>query len=40
MDSTIWTEKYRPKTFEEIVGQEEIIKRVKNLTKALNIPHL
>ena len=38
--STIWTEKFRPKTFEEVVGQEEIIKRVKNLTNSLNIPHL
>jgi len=37
---TIWTEKYRPKTFEGIVGQEEIIKKVQNLTKSLNIPHL
>jgi len=36
----IWTEKYRPKTFDELVGQEEIIKRVKNLTSSLNIPHL
>lgn len=40
MTSEIWTEKYRPKTFEEIVGQDEIIKRVKNLTNSLNIPHL
>ncbi|MEM3405364.1 MAG: replication factor C small subunit [Candidatus Pacearchaeota archaeon] len=40
MTSEVWTEKYRPKTFEEIVGQEEIIKRIKNLTNSLNIPHL
>jgi len=40
MDSDIWTEKYRPKSFEELVGQEEIIKRVKNLVSSLNIPHL
>ena len=38
--SEIWTEKYRPKSFDEIVGQEEIIKRIKNLTNSLNIPHL
>lgn len=37
---TIWTEKYRPKKFEEIVGQEDIIKKVQSLTKSLNIPHL
>ena len=36
----IWTEKYRPKKFEEVVGQQEIIKRVKSLVQALNIPHL
>ena len=36
----VWTEKYRPKKFEEVVGQEEIIKRVKSLTNSLNIPHL
>ena len=36
----IWTEKYRPKNFDEIVGQEETIKRVKNLTNSMNIPHL
>ena len=40
MVGEIWTEKYRPKNFEEIVGQEEIIKRVRNLTNSLNIPHL
>ena len=40
MSSEIWTEKYRPKVFEDIVGQEEIVKRVKNLSDSLNIPHL
>ncbi len=39
-DSTIWTEKYRPKKFDEVVGQEDIIKKVQNLTKAMNIPHM
>jgi replication factor C small subunit len=38
--SDIWTERYRPKKFEEMVGQEDIIKRVHSLTNALNIPHL
>ncbi len=38
--SEIWTEKYRPVKFEEMVGQQEIIKRVKSLVQALNIPHL
>ena len=40
MSSEIWTEKYRPNKFEDILGQEEIVKRVKNLTTSLNIPHL
>ena len=39
-NSVIWTEKYRPNVFEEVVGQEEIIKRVKNLTNSLNVPHM
>lgn len=38
--SEVWTEKYRPKKFEEVFGQEEIVKRVKSLTNSLNIPHL
>jgi len=36
----IWTEKYRPQKFEEVVGQDDIIKKVQSLTKSLNIPHL
>ncbi len=38
--SEIWTEKYRPDKFEEVVGQQEIVRRVKSLVQALNIPHL
>lgn len=38
--TNIWTEKYRPSKFEDMVGQQEIIKRVKSLVQALNIPHL
>jgi len=38
--STIWTEKYRPSKYEEVVGQDEIVKRVKNLSASLNIPHM
>ena len=40
MVSEIWTEKYRPAIFSEVVGQEDIIKRVESLTNSLNIPHL
>ena len=38
--SDIWTEKYRPSNFEEVVGQQEILKRVRSLVQSLNIPHL
>jgi replication factor C small subunit len=40
MTSEIWTEKYRPTKFSEVVGQDEIIKRVESLTNSLSIPHL
>ena len=36
----MWTEKYRPKKFEEIRGQKEIVGRVKKLVKSGNMPHL
>ena len=40
MESSIWTEKYRPSTFEEIQGQHNIIERIKAFVKQKNIPHL
>ncbi len=40
MASEIWTEKYRPTVFDDMVGQDHIIKRVKPLVESLNIPHL
>ena len=40
MVSEIWTEKYRPSTFPELVGQDEIVRRVQALTNSMNIPHL
>ncbi len=40
MVSEIWTEKYRPKIFSEVVGQDHILRRVQSFTNALNIPHL
>lgn len=39
MVSEIWTEKYRPSSFAEMVGQDDIMKRVRALTDSLNIPH-
>lgn len=40
MTSTIWTEKYRPSTFSELVGQDNTVKRVEALTNSMNIPHM
>ncbi|MFH1591631.1 MAG: replication factor C small subunit [archaeon] len=40
MESTIWTEKYRPKDFSEIRGQKEIVARAKAFVKQRNMPHL
>jgi len=36
----IWTEKYRPKTFGEVKGQEDIVKRTQAFVKQKNMPHL
>lgn len=35
----IWTEKYRPKTLGEVVGQEEITKRLESFVKNRSLPH-
>ena len=40
MSSEIWTEKYRPSKFNELIGQDEIVKRVSSLVNSMNIPHL
>lgn len=39
-NNAIWTEKYRPQTFEEVKGQKEIVKRIKALVEQKNLPHL
>ena len=40
MTSTIWTEKYRPQTFEEMKGQQEIVEKVKAFVSTGSMPHL
>src|SRR3989338_887878 len=40
MTSTIWTEKYRPSTFDEIKGQKEIVLKIKAFVESGNMPHL
>ena len=39
-EHSMWTEKYRPHSFDEIKGQEEIVKRIKAFVKQKNMPHV
>ncbi len=39
-NSSIWVDKYRPKKFDEIIGQEYFISRVKSFVKSKSLPHL
>ena len=36
----IWVDKYRPKKFSDIVGQEYFVKRIKSFLESKNLPHL
>ena len=36
----MWTEKYRPKTLNEVVGQEEIVNHLIGFTESKEMPHL
>jgi len=38
--SIIWTEKYRPKTFTEVYGQEEAVSKAEAFVRQKNMPHL
>ena len=40
MESTIWTERYRPDDFSGIVGQEEIVTRAATFVRQNNMPNL
>jgi len=39
-DTSIWTEKYRPKDFSAVKGQTHIIDKVKSFVDNKNMPHL
>ena len=39
-EQSIWIEKYRPKTFEEVRGQDIIVSKINAFVKQRNIPHL
>ena len=36
----IWTEKYRPKTLDDVVGQKHVTERLKSYVASRNMPHL
>ncbi|HEX2022000.1 MAG TPA: replication factor C small subunit [Candidatus Thermoplasmatota archaeon] len=36
----IWVEKYRPQRLKDVIGQEEITKRLQAYAEARNVPHL
>jgi len=38
--STIWTEKYRPNSFEQVKGQGDIVKTLAAMVEKKNLPHL
>lgn len=40
MEHTIWTEKYRPQTFGEVKGQDQVVTRVQKFVEKKNMPHL
>jgi len=40
INSEIWSEKYRPREFSDIFGNEHVISRVKAFLEAKNMPHL
>jgi len=39
-ESVIWTEKYRPKEFSQVKGQDEIVERAKAFVETKNMPHI
>ncbi|PKK86497.1 MAG: replication factor C small subunit [Thermoplasmata archaeon HGW-Thermoplasmata-1] len=36
----VWVEKYRPKKLDEVVGQREVVERLKAYVRTKNLPHL
>ncbi len=40
VEELIWVEKYRPKTLNDVINQEEVVKRLKVFVKEKNMPHL
>ena len=40
MNTLIWTEKYRPREFSDVRGQEDIVNTIKAMVEKQNLPHL
>ncbi len=40
IEHTIWTEKYRPRTFSEVKGQKDVISKLRAFVHQKNMPHL
>jgi len=40
MTSQIWVDKFRPKTFNDIIGQDFFVKRIKSFIESKSLPHL
>ena len=40
MREEVWVEKYRPRTLQEIVGQDAIVRNLQSYVKSGNLPHL
>ncbi len=36
----VWVEKYRPRSLDEVVGQKEVVERLKSYVKTKTMPHL
>lgn len=36
----VWVEKYRPRNLDEVIGQKEIVERLKSYVKSKTMPHL
>lgn len=39
-EHSLWTEKFRPRTFADVHGQTDIVEKIQAFVKAKNIPHL
>jgi replication factor C small subunit len=39
-NNDIWTEKYRPKDFSDVKGQQQIVKRAQAFVEQANMPHI